>query len=130
MDCDHLSALQIVAAVPGLSHRQLNYWTTRGLVDGHRHRRIGTVEQMAQRLPLDSGGSGAPIYYNEDVIESLRLVAALVTQRSLEDHFRLARDGEIELGAGITLTVTRRPVLGSALASSGQAGNEVALGLQ
>lgn len=111
MDCEHLTAPQVVSAVAGLSHRQLNYWTTRGLLDGHRHRRIGTVEQMSERLPLDSGGSGAPIYYDEDVVELLRWVTALLAQRSLEDYFRLAREGRIDLGDGITLQVSRRSAL-------------------
>jgi len=101
--------MQVVAATPGLSYRQLHFWTTRGLIRGaHKHPRIGLAEKREEWLPADWGSSGTPLFYPEDICDELALVAAFIALPPLETAFALAQGQAIALSKGRCLEVTPR----------------------
>jgi hypothetical protein len=113
MACNHLTSSQVVAACPGLSARQLHFWTSRGRVRGvHRHSRGADREVV---LPADEGGSGVGLFYPADIVDELSLVAAIVARHSVVDAFALAQGRAIDLGQGRRLEVAYRPEAASSL---------------
>jgi hypothetical protein len=109
MACLHLTAQQVIAATPGLSYRQLHFWTTAGLVRGaHKHSRIAVAERAAEPLPADWGSSGTPLYYPEDICDELAAVVAIMQGGRLEQAFALAQGQAVALGKGRHLAVMPR----------------------
>jgi hypothetical protein len=104
MACNHLTSAQVVAATPGLSPRQLHFWTGRGRVRGvHRHSRGADSDIV---LPVEAGGSGVGLFYPADIVDELTLVAAIVAHHSVADAFALAQSQSVDLGQGRRLEVT------------------------
>lgn len=77
-----LTQYHVLKAVPGLSYRQLDYWTRRGLL----------------RCVVDQHpGSGIPRFWDPEDIATLRRVVALTaTGMKLSIAFTLARGDQIE----------------------------------
>lgn len=110
--CDCLTGGDVLAAVPGLTYRQLIYWTTQGRVHAHRHPGSHGRHVHRDRAPADvaDGGSGQPISWPRSEVDVLRDVHLLVadTAMRLDVAFRLARARTNGLDLGDITLMYRR----------------------
>ena len=70
--CDGLGARQVLEAVPGLTYRQLDYWTRTGRLRAHQHNASGT------RLLNEERGRGHAACWPQFEIEIARRMILLI----------------------------------------------------
>lgn len=88
----------LLKAGPTLSYRQLDYWTTARLAQGHGHLG-GKVEG---ELTAARRGSGRPTFWDADEVEVISRAARIIArlQCSASVAFILARTGRVEIEGG------------------------------
>lgn len=96
-DCDGLGSAHILELIPGLSYRQLDYWTRSGRLTNHQHDWTGAV--ISNREEFHSGNYAC---WYPDQVKHLRWLVTL-----LRCGFSLVAAEQIATDRQITATVIR-----------------------
>jgi hypothetical protein len=92
VDGEYLSSRWLLHFVPGLTYRQLDYWTRLGLLRSRRWILTAAVSTHRPAEEMPGAGSGVPrLYCASDIQPLRRVVQLLLLGMDLRLAFRLAR---------------------------------------